>query len=290
MPSINLDVNYFDHMKAMRLEARLGNGADGLPVRLWTYVGRQKPETGILEMLPEEIERVCRWWGGKGELVKAMVEIGFIEREGEIYIVHDWLEHSGHLATFKKRAIKAARKRWGAKRKRSNASSIAKDESKQSPSSAVHSSAVHSNTGLKEKYLDFVWLTPAEHDKLKASLGRLMGPYLERLNGYIGQIGEKKAAAKYTSHYHTILNWHRKDAEEGKTNAPNGSTSDPSDTPLARRAREIAGLRKAGMRDFGQISPGLRDLPAPVKAAEQPDGNGGQPNGRPLAGLRQERT
>lgn len=145
MPSLNLDLNYFDHAKTMRIETLLGNGADVLPIRLWTYVGRHSPELGCLAMLEAELERICRWWGEKGAMVSAMIEIGFLERDGELFQVHDWHDHSGHLATFKKRAIKAARKRWGVKRKSSNATSNAKYMSKQCPSSAVHSSALHIN-------------------------------------------------------------------------------------------------------------------------------------------------
>lgn len=146
MSSLNLNLNYFDHQKAMRIESRLGNGADVLPIRLWAYIGRQNPEHGRVAMLEAEIERVCRWWGEKGAMVAAMVEIGFLERDGEFFKVHDWHDHSGHLATFKKRAVKAARKRWGLNRKSSNASSNARSRPKQSPSSTLHSSAVHSSS------------------------------------------------------------------------------------------------------------------------------------------------
>lgn len=68
----------------------------------------------------------------------------------------------------------------------------------------------------KKRYMDFVLLTDAEHDKLSARLGpKQLGDMIERLNGYIGQIGVAKANAKYKSHYHTILNWRRKDGDQG---------------------------------------------------------------------------
>lgn len=63
----------------------------------------------------------------------------------------------------------------------------------------------------KERFLDFVELTTGEHEKLQKALGDKTEYYIERLDGYIGQIGEAKARAKYKSHYHTILNWSRKD-------------------------------------------------------------------------------
>ena len=142
MASLNVDLNYFDHPKTMRLVARLGPGSDVLPIRLWAYVGRHHPESGSLALLESEIEHICGWWGKKGELIAAMIEIGFLKSDGDFFQVNDWHEHSGHLATFKKRAVKAARKRWGVKSKSSNASSIAKREPKQSPSSAVQCSSL----------------------------------------------------------------------------------------------------------------------------------------------------
>jgi hypothetical protein len=67
----------------------------------------------------------------------------------------------------------------------------------------------------KQRHRDFVWLKPEEHAKLKVALGKHLDAFLDRLNGYIGQIGEKKAAARYSSHYHVILNWFRSDIEKG---------------------------------------------------------------------------
>lgn len=143
---MNLDLNYFDHIKAMRLESKLGNGTDVLPIRLWAYVGKQSPQTGRLKMLDAEVERICRWWGRKGEMISAMIEIGFLERDGEFVQVHDWFDHSGHLATFKKRAIKANRIRWKNHKKLRTPTRTPKTDIKDSSCSAVHSSAVQDSS------------------------------------------------------------------------------------------------------------------------------------------------
>jgi hypothetical protein len=64
----------------------------------------------------------------------------------------------------------------------------------------------------KTLFLEFVLLTQEEYQKLLKKLGEdQTRKYIERLNGYIGQIGEKTAKKKYASHYFTILNWARKD-------------------------------------------------------------------------------
>jgi len=68
------------------------------------------------------------------------------------------------------------------------------------------------------KYLDYVYLTEEEYAKLADKLGEpKTRSYIDRLNGYIGQIGEKKAKGKYKSHYFVILNWERNDREKEKT-------------------------------------------------------------------------
>lgn len=77
-------------------------------------------------------------------------------------------------------------------------------------------------TSPKQTFLEFVELTQEEHEKLNERLGETQTKkYIERLNGYIGQIGVAKAKNKYVSHYHTILNWWRNDGQP--TLSANGS-------------------------------------------------------------------
>lgn len=113
MPYLNLDIDYFTNRKTSRLIGLLGRGAAELPIRLWAYCGKHHPESGSLTgYSAQEIESVVGWWGGSGKMVEAMVSVGFLEKTETGYQVHDWLEHAGHLAAFKKRARAAAKKRW----------------------------------------------------------------------------------------------------------------------------------------------------------------------------------
>ena len=62
----------------------------------------------------------------------------------------------------------------------------------------------------KTLFLEFVYLTEEEHQKLIEHLGdKDTHAYIERLNNYIGSKGKR-----YKSHYHTILNWSSKDAND----------------------------------------------------------------------------
>lgn len=113
MPSLNLDLDYFGHPKTNQLIGLLGKGADILPIRLWVYCGKHHSGTGTLTAIStQEIELAVGWWGKKGLAVAAFVECGFLDVIDGGYQVHDWLDHSGHLAAYKLRAQKAAKARW----------------------------------------------------------------------------------------------------------------------------------------------------------------------------------
>lgn len=75
---------------------------------------------------------------------------------------------------------------------------------------------LHNNTSMnsttikenkKEKFLEFVYLTPQEYNKLiDAYWERAIKEQIENLNNYIWQ----KWKDKYKSHYYTILSWNKK--------------------------------------------------------------------------------
>lgn len=131
MAYLNLDPGYFTHLKTMRLVARLGRGAEAMPIRLWAHCALHHPKDGImlgykqaeleamLQALPSEIE--------------AMIDCGFLERlEGDKgFACHDWLDHQGHLAAFKERAERGAKARWDKARMLKGKPSNAKHDSKQ---------------------------------------------------------------------------------------------------------------------------------------------------------------
>lgn len=140
MPYLNFDLDYFDHPKTKRLIGMLGKGSEVLPVRVWVFCGKFYPERGRLAgYSAHEIESIVGWWGKPGEMMEAMVKVGFMEHEGQDFVVHDWKDHAGHLIEFKKRAQVAAKARWDAIGKKSaedqecskHATSNAKSVSKQ---------------------------------------------------------------------------------------------------------------------------------------------------------------
>lgn len=113
MPSLNLDLSFFEHRKVRRLILLAGRGAEANLIRLWCYCGTHHPENGSLAGYShEEIESIADWRGKPGQLVEAMVLAGWLDTTEAGYKVHDWEEHQGHLHTYKLRGQAMAKARW----------------------------------------------------------------------------------------------------------------------------------------------------------------------------------
>ena len=151
MPSLNIDLDYPQHPKTVRLKALLGSQeADIYPIRLWAYLGKYHCENGDLGAYSEpEIANIAGWQGDPKTLVAAFLKVGYLERDkaGNLR-AHDWQEYQGHIAAFRERSREAAYSRWGKgnkrKRKSRHASSIRQAMLKRGPSNAL---AVHTNAG-----------------------------------------------------------------------------------------------------------------------------------------------
>ncbi|MBI5192775.1 MAG: hypothetical protein HZA08_04955 [Nitrospirae bacterium] len=135
MPYLNLDLDYFNHPKTRRLIGLLGRGSEAFPLRLWCYCGKYHPGDGRLsDYSVQEIESILEFNGENGKLVEALIKVGFLHKDSNSYYVHDWNEHSGHIAALKEKAIKAAKTRWNNINNQSidtnNAPSIARSQFK----------------------------------------------------------------------------------------------------------------------------------------------------------------
>jgi hypothetical protein len=113
MPSLNLDLDFFDHPKTRRLVGLLGRGSEVLLLRLWCYCGKYHFRDGRLTgYSPQEIESICGWWGQSERAIQNLVRVGFLEAVPDGYLVHDWDHWQGHFAVYHDRARKAAEERW----------------------------------------------------------------------------------------------------------------------------------------------------------------------------------
>lgn len=120
MPSLNLDLNYFDHIKVKRLVVRLGNWAEVVPIKLWVEAGKYWPESGVLPITDVELEELCGWKGARGECIAALVELKFLVKVDQGWVINDWLDHEGHLSALKQRSQIANKTRWDMYRLKQN--------------------------------------------------------------------------------------------------------------------------------------------------------------------------
>lgn len=83
---------------------------------------------------------------------------------------------------------------------------------------ATNNNGNNENNGknVKDIYMEAVYLTKDEYKKLKEKFGNeVTQEKIEELNNYIKSKGKEKV---YSSHYHTILNWDRKN--KGSRDSP----------------------------------------------------------------------
>lgn len=88
-----LDVDYFDHPKALRLAATLKNPEAAIfPIRLWAWAAKYA-RAGTLPQDVASVEEALRWKGAPGILHAALVDAGFVDKDG--ITIHDWHEYTG---------------------------------------------------------------------------------------------------------------------------------------------------------------------------------------------------
>jgi hypothetical protein len=110
---------------------------------------------------------------------------------------------------------------------------------------------VEETNSPKAKHLRFVYLSDKELQALVGRIGTaLTNEYIERLDGYFGQIGESKSKRRYLSHYDTILNWYRKDSKEGKLpRSEHGTAKTSKNWRLIEEARQEHEQKYGGRHD-----------------------------------------
>jgi hypothetical protein len=135
MTEINLDIDFFNHPKTIRLVGKLGRNSEVLPIKLWCWCAKNHAENGRLTgYSTHEIESAVNWWGTRGSMVKAMVDVGFMTDVGNgDYEVHNWLIRQGHISALKERAKKGAEARWNRIRQPHNNGSNAQGNAKDPP-------------------------------------------------------------------------------------------------------------------------------------------------------------
>jgi len=118
---IRLKVGFFDHPKTIKLQRRHGPEAIVALLRLWLWASQYRNDGTFNGMTGEDIEIAAGWPFGDCILVKALVEIGFLEEKDGHYSIHDWEKHNPYAFHAEERSRVAREnieKRW--KNKKNN--------------------------------------------------------------------------------------------------------------------------------------------------------------------------
>lgn len=96
LPWIRVDVDMPDHPKMARLADLLGvTEAWPRVFQLWCYAARVAPLGDLGALPPRALAKASGWRGSPPRLVEALLEVGLIEKSGDGYVIHDWMDQQG---------------------------------------------------------------------------------------------------------------------------------------------------------------------------------------------------
>lgn len=115
-PDARISTALAEHPKTKKLHKRLGAAGCWALICLFLWTARNRPEGSFAGMSDEDIELAANWAGEDGEMVAAMVAVGFIDGDVGCRRIHDWAEHNPWAFGARERsesARAAAKSRWG---------------------------------------------------------------------------------------------------------------------------------------------------------------------------------
>ncbi len=75
----------------------------GLLVSLWTWTLRMCEDGDLAGVSDRHIELAAQWRGEPGAFLLASVEAGLLDRDGDHYVIHDWMDYAGSLKSARNR-------------------------------------------------------------------------------------------------------------------------------------------------------------------------------------------
>ena len=102
---IRLKTGFFNHVKTLRLRARIGDDAFWIPPRLWAYAAENKPDGDFSSYSSEELASLIGCPKYATSIRQALLDVCFLDADGKL---HDWQEHNGYHEKFSHRARLAA--------------------------------------------------------------------------------------------------------------------------------------------------------------------------------------
>ena len=111
-----------DHRKTIKLIRRIGMAGVVSLVFLWANVAKTRPGGVLSRWDAEDIAIAGKWEGNPNDFVQALLDVGFLILDDEVYTIHEWHEHNGYASKAAERSRVAkikAEKRWKERRERS---------------------------------------------------------------------------------------------------------------------------------------------------------------------------
>lgn len=259
---MNVHPELMVHPKFKRLKRRVGAPAAEILLRLWGHCqGAQRGEfwrNGDAEYLAT----VCDWEGQPEELLKHLIDAGWVEEKQNGLVIHDWEDHNGKLVRAWKNGPKGGRK------PKANRTSEAK-ETEQEPNSNPDEpeqeteQEPNSNCGVHRSY---------GVDREERGEREALAPSLERV------LEESKAAGvpsefavhyfdtrtskrTWTNHRGELINWEHELRTWWKKDAPrwNARAADKPPAEYQGRIDQIVAELEAGKADPSRIAQLIRE-------------------------------
>lgn len=114
LPWIAIHTNLMNHPKSLDLADLLGEPmAWARMVAIWAWCAEYAPDGRITGRDPVTVaERFANWSGERGKFVESAIKAGFMERDGDTLVMHDWDAHQGaHIAKAERDAERMRKRR-----------------------------------------------------------------------------------------------------------------------------------------------------------------------------------
>lgn len=106
MIDIRLETTFFRHPKTIKLQRRLGwEGVISL-IKLWFWARENRPE-GYLQGDAIDIEIAAEWRGEEGVFCSSLLDVCFLEKEGDRLYLRNWAQRNPWAAGATERSLKA---------------------------------------------------------------------------------------------------------------------------------------------------------------------------------------
>jgi len=92
------------HPKKLKLQRRLGKQAVWSLIALWSFTAANRPDGSLAGMTAEDIAIAADWDGDSEQFVITLLELRFLDKQGDEIAVHDWADNNPWAAGSSKRS------------------------------------------------------------------------------------------------------------------------------------------------------------------------------------------